>query len=73
MGVNLGGWLSTEPFITPAMYQKYPEAVDEYTLSIAMAADTASGGLNQLERHYDTFIVSPVKAWEFRCSDTFFF
>ena len=27
-------------------------------LSQAMAADTASGGLSQLEDHYKTFIVS---------------
>lgn len=59
-GVNLGGWLTTEPFIAPALYEKYqsstPQAVDEWTLSEAMAADTASGGLNQLETHYRTFI-----------------
>jgi hypothetical protein len=46
-------------FISPALYQKYPTAVDEWTLSLAMAADTASGGLNQLEDHYKTFIVRP--------------
>ncbi|KAI6036772.1 exo-beta-1,3-glucanase [Pisolithus microcarpus] len=59
-GVNLGGWLVTEPFIVPALYEKYqsttPQAVDEWTLSEAMAADTASGGLSQLETHYQTFI-----------------
>ncbi|KAF8274934.1 glycoside hydrolase family 5 protein [Lactarius quietus] len=55
-GVNLGGWLTLEPFITPALYQKYPGTVDEWTLSVAMAADTASGGLSQLETHYQTFI-----------------
>ncbi|KAF8902804.1 glycoside hydrolase family 5 protein [Gymnopilus junonius] len=55
-GVNLGGWLVTEPFIAPALYQKYPTAVDEFTLSQAMAADTADGGLGQLEDHYKTFI-----------------
>jgi hypothetical protein len=55
--VNLGGWLVMEPFITPALYQKYTTAVDEWTLSTAMAADPASGGLNQLEDHYNTFIV----------------
>jgi aryl-phospho-beta-D-glucosidase BglC (GH1 family) len=55
-GVNIGGWLVTEPFISPALYQKYPGAVDEWTLSQAMAQDTASGGLNQLEDHYKTFI-----------------
>ncbi|KAF8522133.1 glycoside hydrolase family 5 protein [Hysterangium stoloniferum] len=59
-GVNLGGWLNTEPFIAPALYEKYANTsnapVDEWTLSVAMAADTASGGLNQLEDHYKTFI-----------------
>ncbi|KAJ7682559.1 glycoside hydrolase family 5 protein [Mycena polygramma] len=46
-----------EPFITPSYYEKYsPSAVDEWTLSVAMANDTASGGLGQLENHYDTFI-----------------
>ena len=47
-----------EPFITPALYQKYSGAVDEWTLSTLMAADTASGGLGQLETHYSTFVVS---------------
>lgn len=57
--VNLGGWFVLEPFITPTLFQKYqPAAVDEWTISTAMAADTASGGLSQLENHYKTFIVS---------------
>ena len=47
-----------EPFITPLYYQKYTGAVDEFTLSTLMSADTAGGGLAQLETHYDTFIVS---------------
>ncbi|KAI0035937.1 glycoside hydrolase family 5 protein [Vararia minispora EC-137] len=56
-GVNLGGWLVTEPLSSvPALYQKYPGTIDEWTLSQAMAADTASGGLNQLEDHYKSFI-----------------
>ncbi|KAF9524461.1 glycoside hydrolase family 5 protein [Crepidotus variabilis] len=55
-GVNLGGWLVLEPFITPDIYQRYPGSKDEYDLSLAMAADTANGGLKQLENHYDTFI-----------------
>jgi glucan 1,3-beta-glucosidase len=62
--VNLGGWLNTEPFITPALYEKYQTgatpAIDEYTLCQNMANDTASGGLSQLENHYATFIVSSV-------------
>ncbi|KAJ7639059.1 glycoside hydrolase family 5 protein [Roridomyces roridus] len=56
-GVNLGGWLVMEPFITPSLYDKYaPDAIDEWTLSVAMANDPASGGLGQLETHYDTFV-----------------
>jgi hypothetical protein len=46
-----------EPFITPALYQKYPRAIDEWTLHTLMAADTAGGGINQIEEHYKTFIV----------------
>jgi aryl-phospho-beta-D-glucosidase BglC (GH1 family) len=58
--VNLGGWLVLEPFISPALYQKYPTAMDEWTLSVAMAADTGpGGGIGQLEEHYKTFIVCP--------------
>lgn len=56
--VNLGGLFVLEPFISPALFQKYPGSVDEWTLSEMMAADTAGGGLNQLEEHYKTFIVS---------------
>ncbi|KAL0947438.1 hypothetical protein HGRIS_013547 [Hohenbuehelia grisea] len=59
-GVNLGGWLNTEPFISPALYEKYasatPPAIDEWTLSQAMRADTAGGGIGQMEEHYKTFI-----------------
>lgn len=51
-----------EPFITPQLFQKYYNssirAVDEWTLSQNMRADTASGGINQIEDHYKTFIVS---------------
>lgn len=50
-----------EPFIVPALFERYANsstpAVDEYTLSQAMAADTIHGGLEQLEQHYKTFIV----------------
>ena len=67
-GVNLGGWLVLEPFIVPALFEKYQNvtgnpdvpggrAVDEWTLSVAMTNDTSEGGgLNQLEDHYRTFI-----------------
>ncbi|KAK7044363.1 glycoside hydrolase [Favolaschia claudopus] len=56
-GVNLGGWLVTEPFIVPGLYQTVqaaappgsPQVIDEYTLLQA-------GGQAELEKHYDTFI-----------------
>ena len=61
--VNLGGWFVLEPFITPALFQKYPGAVDEWTLSTLMTADTSpGGGLSQIENHYNTFIVRTDKA-----------
>ncbi|PVF96710.1 glycoside hydrolase [Serendipita vermifera] len=61
-GVNIGGWLVTEPFITPALYQKYSDLtydngsfriIDEWTLSAQMRAD---GSIGDLEQHYATFI-----------------
>ncbi|KAI0959157.1 hypothetical protein AcW1_004072 [Taiwanofungus camphoratus] len=67
-GVNLGGWLVLEPFIVPALFEKYQNetpsnalpggnVVDEWTLSIAMLNDTSpSGGIQQIEEHYATFI-----------------
>ncbi|KAI0825018.1 glycoside hydrolase [Trametes gibbosa] len=57
-GVNLGGWLVTEPFIVPALYEKYANAsappVDEWTLSEHLTADNALA--EELENHYKTFI-----------------
>jgi hypothetical protein len=55
--VNLGGLFVIEPFIVPSLFQRYPGAVDEWSLSLLMAADTANGGLDQIEEHYKTFIV----------------
>ncbi|KAJ7632162.1 glycoside hydrolase [Roridomyces roridus] len=61
--VNLGGWLVTEPFIVPDLYQTMQNRsttsgtiIDEWTLVEAMQADTANGGISQLENHYKTFI-----------------
>ncbi|KAF5348585.1 hypothetical protein D9756_009619 [Leucocoprinus leucothites] len=57
-GVNLGGWLVTEPFIVPALYEKYVNnsggtpVVDEWTLSVAMGKNLA----HEMEDHYKTFI-----------------
>ncbi|KAJ5051871.1 uncharacterized protein L3040_001634 [Drepanopeziza brunnea f. sp. 'multigermtubi'] len=50
-GVNLGGWLSLEPFIAPSMFN-YPGVVDEYTLTTHLGADAKA----TLEKHYATFV-----------------
>ncbi|GAA5828569.1 hypothetical protein JCM11251_000855 [Rhodosporidiobolus azoricus] len=68
-GVNLGGWLTLEPFITPSLFDPfltspYPcgPAVDEWTLSLNLRAEGGGGmgGQERLEevlrRHYETFI-----------------
>ncbi|KAF7298343.1 Glycoside hydrolase family 5 protein [Mycena kentingensis (nom. inval.)] len=53
-GVNLGGWFVLEPFISPAVFQAYPSARDEWNLATQMRAD---GTLQEkMEAHYDTFI-----------------
>ncbi|ESK94242.1 glycoside hydrolase family 5 protein [Moniliophthora roreri MCA 2997] len=57
-GVNLGGWLTIEPFIAPALFEKYassnPKPVDEYTLHSAIKEKT--GSFDDIEDHYKTFI-----------------
>ncbi|QRW18432.1 Cellulase (glycosyl hydrolase family 5 protein) [Rhizoctonia solani] len=65
-GVNLGGWLVLEPFISPALYEPYQpsapgyggiHAIDEWTLCQAIAANSSSGGVAKvIEEHYATFI-----------------
>ncbi|PPR05392.1 hypothetical protein CVT24_008006 [Panaeolus cyanescens] len=56
-GVNLGGWLVTEPFIVPSLYEQYVgkggiDVLDEWTLSMAMGVDL----VKKMEEHYKTFI-----------------
>lgn len=57
-GVNVGGWLDTEPFIVPGLYERYATgangqtAVDEYTLNQNMGADRNK----IMDEHYATFI-----------------
>ncbi|KAL2212803.1 glycoside hydrolase [Sarocladium strictum] len=53
-GVNVGGWLSLEPFITPSMFE-YPDSagvVDEWTLCKHLGDKAAK----VLEKHYSTFV-----------------
>ena len=73
-GVNLGGWLVLEPFIAPSLFENYQNStpspalpgglvVDEWSLSVAMINDTSDGGgIEQIEEHYKTFIVSYTSA-----------
>jgi glucan 1,3-beta-glucosidase len=53
-GVNVGGWLVIEPFITPSLFN-YPASarvVDEYTMSQKLGNSAA----RTVEQHYATFI-----------------
>ena len=55
-GVNLGGWLSIEPFITPSLFNTYKpnqNIVDEYTLSALLGPSKAA---QVIEKHYSQFI-----------------
>ena len=55
-GVNLGGWLSIEPFITPSLFNSYQpneNIVDEWTLSTKLGPSNAA---STLEKHYSQFI-----------------
>ena len=58
-------------FSSPALYQKYVTSatppMDEWMLSQAMRADTAGGGIDQLETHYKTFIVRRLDLVVFSC------
>ena len=55
-GVNIGGWLSIEPFITPSLFTQFPSSqgvVDEYTLSQTLGPSQAK---STIEKHYASFI-----------------
>jgi glucan 1,3-beta-glucosidase len=53
-GVNLGGWLSLEPFITPSLfnYDSGLGIIDEWTLT----SHLGSAAQSTLEKHYATFV-----------------
>ncbi|OJD16323.1 hypothetical protein AJ78_03492 [Emergomyces pasteurianus Ep9510] len=54
-GVNLGGWLVLEPWITPSVFEEAGDgAVDEYTLSQILAGNAKS----RLSRHWDSWITA---------------
>ncbi|KAI0667047.1 glycoside hydrolase [Trametes maxima] len=55
-GVNIGGLFVPEPFIVPSLFEAYPGAVDEWSLS-TLVAQKGEGELQKvLENHYNTFI-----------------
>lgn len=53
-GVNVGGWLSLEPFITPSIfnYASRLGVIDEYTLTAYLGFKAEQ----ILEKHYSTFV-----------------
>ncbi|KAK5121055.1 hypothetical protein LTR85_005539 [Meristemomyces frigidus] len=56
-GVNLGGWLVLEPWITPSIFQAYPMSqgiVDEYTLCDSLGTQAAHDKV--LKPHWDSWI-----------------
>lgn len=61
-GVSLGGWLVTEPWITPSLYENAVNnhnnnksiPVDEYTLT-SLLRDTMDNGSIYLQNHWDHF------------------
>lgn len=55
-GVNVGGWLNLEPFITPSFFEQFGArdgVVDEYTLMNKLGPTKAK---QTLEEHYSTFV-----------------
>lgn len=54
-GVNLGGWLVLEPFITPSMFEPYisQDVKDEYTLTKLLGKEKAR---EYLQKHYSTWV-----------------
>ncbi|KAJ9660496.1 hypothetical protein H2201_006918 [Coniosporium apollinis] len=54
-GVNVGGWLNIEPFITPSYFQHYSSrdgVIDEWTLMGRLG----SKGKATMEKHYSSFV-----------------
>jgi len=55
-GVNLGGWLVLEPWITPSIFEAGgSSAVDEWTLCANLGHDQA---LSKLSSHWNSFITA---------------
>jgi aryl-phospho-beta-D-glucosidase BglC (GH1 family) len=55
-GVNLGGWLVLEPFLSHSLFSKYPSSdnvIDEWTLLKKLGK---KDGFDVMKDHYDTFL-----------------
>jgi glucan 1,3-beta-glucosidase len=57
-GINLGGWLVLEPFITPTIFEQHIEnatgtIMDEWTLCEQLGSEEAK---RQLKHHYETWV-----------------
>ena len=54
-GVNIGGWLLLEPWITPSLFDNTcnPNIIDEWTFAQLQDRATATAAL---QRHWSTFI-----------------
>eukprot|EP00562_Extubocellulus_spinifer_P002546 CAMPEP_0178485420 /NCGR_PEP_ID=MMETSP0696-20121128/8264_1 /TAXON_ID=265572 /ORGANISM="Extubocellulus spinifer, Strain CCMP396" /LENGTH=695 /DNA_ID=CAMNT_0020113015 /DNA_START=195 /DNA_END=2281 /DNA_ORIENTATION=+ len=62
-GVNLGGWMVLEPWITPSLFYQFlsqPEgqvAIDTYSFCEVLGAEEAN---LQLRRHWDTWVTEDI-------------
>ncbi|GJJ68508.1 glucan 1,3-beta-glucosidase [Entomortierella parvispora] len=54
-GVNLGGWLVLEPFITPSVFEPFlsQNVTDEYSLSKLLGLEKATA---LIQKHYDSWV-----------------
>ncbi len=62
-GVNLGGWLVLEKWMTPSLYAGHDDALDEYSLSAAWGGEAEA----RLKAHRDTFITEADFKWIAGC------
>ncbi|KAH7096203.1 glycoside hydrolase family 5 protein [Auriculariales sp. MPI-PUGE-AT-0066] len=54
-GVNLGGWLVLEAFITPSLFER-THSMDEWTMHGFLTKVAPTNPTEMLEEHYSTFI-----------------
>lgn len=65
-GVNLGGWMVLEPWITPSMFYQFlgkgenETAFDTYTFCEVLGVKEAN---KQLRRHWDTWVTRKISAF----------